>query len=74
MKPVNKNKHSPYTYNRGDNKVNTYKLDNGWTAETLMIDLETGKEVEMTKQIKEDITNKMFEANGYKVIKRLGKK
>lgn len=48
--------------------MNTYRLKNGWTAQTVLIDAKTGKEIEWTEEIRRKITERMFAAIGYKVI------
>ncbi|WP_193774747.1 hypothetical protein [Vallitalea guaymasensis] len=47
--------------------MNTYKLSNGWTAESAMYDPRTGKEIEITEEIKTEITKKMLKVIGYKL-------
>ncbi|GKX29438.1 hypothetical protein SH1V18_19180 [Vallitalea longa] len=51
--------------------MNTYKLSNGWTAESVMLDLRTGKEIEITNEIKTEITKKMLNAIGYELIEKI---
>ena len=50
--------------------MNTYKLSNGWITESVMIDLRTGEEIEITNEIKKEITKKMLNAVGYKLIEK----
>ncbi|MCT4543773.1 MAG: hypothetical protein N4A63_09540 [Vallitalea sp.] len=48
--------------------MNTYKLSNGWTAESVMHDLRSGKEIEITEEIKTEVTKRMLNVIGYELI------
>ena len=50
--------------------MNTYKFENGWTVESVMVNPKTGKEIEITEEIKKEITKKMFAVIGYRVLEK----